>query len=534
MTTVEEQRTDEQRTTDFRPAGTPDGLEDLRTLVNTAIDTLRDAHSVRRGPVLPGGPPAVAVAARRALEGPLLPEHPAAPDEVFRDLTAAYAHWAVDITHPAAVARMQCPPTTVAVAAELVAATLNQSLHAWESGPFALELERYVVRELARIAGYGPESGGTLTAGGSLSNLMAVLAARDNTVTTPAGGTPFADGLAGMGRRPVVLCSDATHFSIGRAVGITGLGEDAILRAPADPTGRLIPDELDRMLGELPDDTVPVAVIACAGSTDEGWVDPLPELVAVARKHGVWLHVDAAYGGGMLLSPRLRGRLDGIADADSITMDLHKFGWTPASTGVFLVRSARSLDALSQQTTTLNAGDDKEAGYYGLYADSVQATRRVDALKVAVTLRSYGRDGMAAMVDRCHELAGYAAGRIAAEPGLELAAEPALSTVLLRWAPDAAGAHTDANGAADTERADVFNGALRRRLMAEGTALLARTRVPRPDGSSPVFLKLMLLNPATTTGQLDVVIGGIIATARAMEAAATRPAPAAAPEHGGA
>ncbi|QEU91311.1 pyridoxal phosphate-dependent decarboxylase family protein [Streptomyces kanamyceticus] len=526
MTTVDEQRTDEQRTAVFRPAGTPEGLEDLRTLVNTAIDTLRDAHLVRGGPVLPGGPPAVAEAARRALEGPLLPERPQAPDEVFRELIAAYANWAVDLTHPAAVARMQCPPTSVAIAAELVTATLNQSLHAWESGPFALELERYVVRELAELAGYGTESGGTLTAGGSLSNLMAVLAARDSVVTTPAGGTPFADGLANLGRRPVILCSDATHFSIGRAVGITGIGEDAILRAPADPTGRLIPDELDRMLAELPADTVPVAIIACAGSTDEGWVDPLPELVAVARKYGVWLHVDAAYGGGMLLSPRLRGRLAGIADADSITMDLHKFGWTPASTGVFLVRSARSLDALSQQTTTLNADDDKAAGYYGLYADSVQATRRVDALKVAVTLRSHGRDGMAELVDRCHELAGHAAERVAAEPRLELAAAPALSTVLLRWAQDP-----------DLERADAFNGALRRRLMSDGTALLARTRVPRADGTNPVFLKLMLLNPATTTEQLDLVVAGIVATAEAMEAesagtAAAQDRPV--PDHGGA
>ncbi|MGO4426643.1 pyridoxal-dependent decarboxylase, partial [Streptomyces sp. MCAF7] len=203
-------------------------------------------------PVPPGGPGAAAEAARRVLDGPLLPEQPPAPaDEVFRELIEAYAHWSVDITHPATVARMQCPPTSVAAAAELVTATLNQSLHAWESGPFALELERYVVRELAAIAGYGPGAGGTLTAGGSLSNLMAVLAARDTMVTTRSGGTPFAQGLAAVNGRPVVICSEATHFSIGRSVGITGLGEDAIVRAPADRFGRLIPAELERLLSEL-------------------------------------------------------------------------------------------------------------------------------------------------------------------------------------------------------------------------------------------------------------------------------------------
>ncbi|MFC4029969.1 pyridoxal phosphate-dependent decarboxylase family protein [Streptomyces polygonati] len=504
---------DEKQLSVFRPAGTPDGLEELRTLVNTAIDTLRDAHLVRRGPVLPGGPPAAAAAAREALAGPLLPSVPEPAGDVFRGLIEAYAQWSVDITHPAAVARMQCPPTTVAVAAELVAATLNQSLHAWESGPFALELERYVVRELAALAGYGPQAGGTLTAGGSISNLMAVLAARDNILGDGSGRTPFAAGLAAASRRPVVLCSDATHFSIGRALGITGLGEDAVLAAPADTAGRLIPGELDRLLGELPDDIAPVAVIACAGSTDEGWTDRLPELAEVAHRHGVWLHADAAYGGGALMSPRLRGLLDGIAQADSITLDLHKFGWTPASTGVFLVRDAASLTPLAQQTTTLNAVDDKEAGYFGLYGSSVQATRRADALKVAVTMRAYGKDGMAALVDRCHDLALHAAGRIAAEPRLHLAVTPLLSTVLFRYLPDSAPEAT-------SEDVDAFNGALRRRLMADGTALLARTRVAQPDGARPVFLKLMMLNPGTAPEAVDQVLDAIVSTARALDAEA--------------
>ncbi|MFJ1702452.1 pyridoxal phosphate-dependent decarboxylase family protein [Kitasatospora sp. NPDC088346] len=486
----------------FRPAGTVEGLEELRSLVNTAIDVLAAAHTVRGGPVREGGPAAAAEAARRALEGPLLPAEPAEPAMAFRELIEAYAEFSVDVTHPAAVARMQCPPTTVAAAAELVTATLNQSLHAWESGPFALELEKYVVGELTRLAGYGPGSGGTLTAGGSLSNLMALLAARDNTAARRGAGHPFQDGIAALERRPVVLCSPATHFSIGRAAGIVGIGEDAILRVPTDLVGRILPAETDRMLAELGDDVLPIALIACAGSTDEGWVDPLPELAEIARRHDVWLHADAAYGGGALFSPRLRGMLDGLAEADSITMDLHKFGWTPASSGIFLVKDAGSFGPLAQQTTTLNAGDDKEAGYFGLYGTSIQATRRSDALKIAVTLRTLGRDGLAAMVDRCHDQARHAAARIEAEPRLELAARPAFSTVLFRYLP------TD-----DRIDADAFNGALRRRLMAEGTALLARTRVPREDGTQPVFLKLMMLNPATADADLDLVIDSVLDTA---------------------
>jgi len=483
----------------FEPAGAVTGLKALRDLVNQALDTLAEVAETRTGPVPAGGPAQATADARRVLTGPLLGATP--DDQAFDDLVRAYAHWSVDITHPAAVARMQCPPAPVAAAAELVAATLNQSLHAWESGPFALELDRWVTDELARIVGYGPGAGGTITAGGSISNLMALLVARDNVTANRLGRTGFADGMTEFGRRPVVLCSPATHFSVGRAVGVTGIGERQILRVPTDTVGRIIPRELDAMLTDLPADLLPVALVACAGATDLGWVDDLPALAEIARRHGVWLHADAAYGGGALFSDRLRGLLDGIAQADSVTLDLHKFGWTPASSAVFLVRDARTLGFMDAASTTLNADDDRAQGFFGRYDTSVQATRRVNALKIAVTLRTLGREGLAAMVDACHELAKHAADRIEAEPALELAARPPLSTVVFRCLPG------------DGRDPDTFNGELRRRLMTEGRAMLARTTVPQPDGSAPVFLKLMLLNPATTADQLDRVLDDVLAAA---------------------
>jgi L-2,4-diaminobutyrate decarboxylase len=488
----------------FEPAGTVAGLKNLRDLVNRALDAMSEVAEARTGPVPAGGPAEVKAVAGRVLDGPLLGTAPADPSQVFEDLVREYAHWSVDISHPAAVARMQCPPTPFAAAAELVAATLNQSLHAWESGPFALELDRWVTSELARIVGYGPDAGGTITAGGSISNLMAMLVARDNVAGQRLGRTGFAAGVANLGKQPVVLCSPATHFSVGRAVGVTGIGEEQIIRVPTDTIGRIVPAALDELLTNLSDDLLPVALIACAGATDLGWVDDLPALARVAHKHGVWLHADAAYGGGALFSDRLRGMLDGIAQADSVTLDLHKFGWSPASSAIFLVKDARSLGFMDQASTTLNADDDKKHGFFGRYHTSVQATRRVNALKIAVALRTLGREGLAAMVDGCHDLAVHAADRIESEPALELAARPILSTVVFRYLP------------ADGRDPDAFNGELRRRLMIEGKAMLARTSVPQADGSSPVFLKLMLLNPATTTDQLDLVLDDVLALAGSM------------------
>ncbi|WP_265291723.1 pyridoxal phosphate-dependent decarboxylase family protein [Streptomyces sp. SHP 1-2] len=496
----------------YQPAGTPAGLESVRNLVNSALDILQEVSAARVGPVAPGGPAGARDAAARALTGPLLPEEGGDPATVLAELIRPYAEWAVDITHPAALARMQPPPTDVAATAELVAAVLNQSLHAWESGPFALELDRWLIARLAELVGYDPaEASGALTPGGSVSNLMAMTMARDTTLGERTGAHPFAGGLRPLAAQPVVLCPEGVHFSIERAVRLLGLGDEHLLTVPVDKNGRMIPEEADRILAELPDHQIAVALVAVAGSTDLGIVDPLPELAAIARRHGVWLHADAAYGAGALFSPRLRGMLDGLAEADSVTVDLHKFGWSPASSAVLLVRRAETLLSFGlQPTTCLSSDDDTCAGYIGLQNTNLQTTRRADALKIAVTLRTLGSRAMGAMVDTCHDLARHAAARIAAEPRMELGTEPPLTAVLFRYLP---------GGGLDT---DAFNGALRRRTMEEGRALIARTHIAREGGGSSVFLKLMLLNPETTTGQLDAVLDELLELAAAMEAEALR------------
>jgi len=488
-----------------RPAGGTAGPAGVRALVNTALDILEEVAAERLGPVPPGGARGVREAAGKALSRPLLPEAGSRASEVLEDLVRPYAQWAVDLSHPAALARMQPPPTAVGVAADMVAAALNQSLHAWESGPFGLELDRWVVSELAGLVGYGPGAGGTLTAGGSVSNLMAMVAARDETVNVRLGRWAMREGVLNLGVQLVVLCPEGIHFSVERATGILGIGQDQIVTVPTDERGRMIPAEADRILAGLPEDRLAVALVACAGSTDLGVVDPLPELAEVARRHGVWLHADAAYAGGALFSDRLRGMLDGLAEADSVTLDLHKIGWAPASSAALLVRREETLSPFGLRTTTcLSSDDDTCAGYIGSQNTSLQTTRRVDALKIAVTMRTLGRKKLGAMVDACHDLARHAAGRIAAEPLLELFAEPPLTAVLFRYLP---GAGIDA---------DAFNGALRRRLLEDGCALLARTHIERTGGSR-VYLKLMLLNPQTTPEQLDAVLDDLLRTAAGME-----------------
>lgn len=490
-------------------AGTPEGLEQLRTLLDVALGAVGDAAFKRGGPVAPGGPQGAVAAVREAMSGGrFLADEPSA--QRVTDLFEAYAKWAVDLTHPSAVARMQCAPTAAAAAAELVAGVLNQSLHAWESGPFALELERQLIKEMASWVGFGDEASGTLTPGGSISNLMGLLLSRDralkDTETTDLGsGEVSRAGLAGRQIRPRILCSAAAHFSIARAAGFLGLGRDAVVTVPVDERGRMLAGEAERILARLAPDEVPVALVATAGTTDHGSFDPLPELAALAAEYRMWLHVDAAYGIGALFSPTLAPLLDGLAEADSVTFDLHKFGWTPASSSVLLVRDRRHMDCLDQQAVYLNPSDDETAGFTALLGTSLQTTRRSDAFKIAASLLALGREGMGAWVDACHEQAHHAATRIAATDGLDLVAEPLLSTVIFRCRA------TDAAPVADES---AWNAAVRRKLMAEGRALLARTKISGPDGSPQVHLKLVFLNPATTNEEIDGLLTDITAAAR--------------------
>jgi L-2,4-diaminobutyrate decarboxylase len=278
---------------------------------------------------------------------------------------------------------------------------------------------------------------------------------------------------------------------------------------PADARRRMRPDAVAELLRDRAPEQTPIAIVATAGTTDFGTIDPLPELAELAAAHGVWLHVDAAYGFGALFSDRLAPRLAGIERADSITLDLHKLGWQPAAASALLVADASSFAVLEREVAYLNPSDDAEAGLDGLLGRSLQTTRRADALKVAATLLAHGRRGLGELVEVCHDLARHAERRIASEPELELVAPAELTTVVFRyrgWPGD------------HPRRTDALNGALRRRLLERGTALVGRTAVRLAPGESPsVCLKLTLLNPTATPADIDELVTAVLRAGRDAE-----------------
>jgi L-2,4-diaminobutyrate decarboxylase len=486
-------------------AGTPQGLQELGALVEVGLRALHVEAERRAGPI-PGGGPVAFERAAADLPESFIPDTAGDPLEVIENLARLSGRWAVDLASPAALARMQCAPITAAVAAELIAATLNQGLQVWESGPFAGLVEGRLLADLAKLLGYPADAGGAVTSGGTQSNLMALMLAREAALGR-IGVDVEGRGLAGIAARPKILCTPGAHVSVRLAAQLLGLGRDALVEVEADRLGRMVPPALESAIERLPAGSVPVAVVATAGSTDFGAFDPLVELAQVAARQGIWLHIDAAYGGAVMFSERLAPLAAGLERGDSVALDFHKFGWTPASSGILLVRSAELLTSLTQRAAYLTNGDDAGAGFATAGGASIQTTRRFDALKIAATLLSLGRAELGGMVERCHELAKRAAGAIEASPKLELAATPVLSTVVFRCIP----------GRRSSLSTDALNAAVRRRLIERGSALVGRTVLPDASGRPAVFLKLVLLTPGVSDPDVEATVAAIASTATEVE-----------------
>ncbi|MFB6893269.1 pyridoxal phosphate-dependent decarboxylase family protein [Kitasatospora sp. NPDC056327] len=473
-------------------------------MLATVLDALESGATRRGGPLPTGRPADLAAGVDEALAAAT------GPGALAR-LTELLAHGAADPADPYCAAHLHAPPLAVAAAADLAVSALNPSQDSWDQAPAATALETALLAELAGLVGYDPaRAAGVFTSGGTESNLMGLMLARDQRLD----GIVELDGLLALpaGARPRIFASRAAHFSVQRAAALLGLGERAVVAVDVDRELRMDPAALERALAEASwAGRTPVAVVATAGTTDTGAVDPLPAVADLAARYGAWLHVDAAYGGGALLSDRLAPLLTGVERADSVALDWHKLGWQPAPAGVFLVRRAETYVSLARRAAYLNPADDERAGYPSLLGLSLRTTRRADAFKLAVTLRTLGRAGLGRLVDACHDLALTAAAVVRAEPELELHAEPVLTALLFRYRPPGAAAGDPAAG--DPATLDRVNAELRRALLRTGRAVVGRTELPG-EGPGRVRLKLTLLNPHSTPEEVAGLLGEVVVAGR--------------------
>lgn len=418
----------------------------------------------------------------------------AAADEVDR-LFSAEAVW---FHHPDSLAHLNCPVALPAVAAEAVLAAVNPSVDTWDQSRIGTEIERRVVRWAAETIGFA-DGDGVFTSGGSQSNLHALLLARQaatsgSAVTGRRGGPALED--------LVVFATASSHFSVRKSAMVLGLPEHAVVDVATDPSGRMRPDALAHAVADARrEGRVPMAVVATAGTTDRGCIDPLEPIADVCDLEGVWLHVDAAYGCGLLVSPTRRHLLDGIERARSVTADFHKSFFQPVSSSALLVREPADLRRAAWHADYLNPEDAEEPNQVD---KSLQTTRRLDALKLWATLRASGAAAIGRAFDTVLDVAALVHEHVRRHPDLELVAPTQLSTVLFRWQPDDV---TD-------DEADALVAPLRAALLAEGRVLVAKTVIDgRPCN------KLTLLNPGTSAEQVAAALDHVTATAGRLHAA---------------
>lgn len=460
-------------------AGTPEGAAALGELAELAAAVAASAAAV------PGGQP---LTPAEGLEAAITALDPCPPDGVgaraaLEELGEAIVRHGVRVADPRCAAHLQTPPLAVAAATELVIGATNQSMDSFDQAPAATFAEDRLVRWLAAEAGLPATASGVLTAGGTASNLFGLLLARDRAARA-AGHDPRADPLPEAARGWRILASDGAHFSIRRAAALIGLGGDAVIPVATDRAGRMSLAALDGELDRLARAGLsPLALVATAGTTDLGAVDPVDEVAARARAAGAWLHVDAAVGGGLLVSDRLRGRLAGIESADSITVDMHKLLWQPIGASALLVGDERSFTSVREPSDYLDRDDDHVLNLVGR---SLDTSRRFDALKVLVSLRALGRRQLGAMVEHLVALAQYAADAVRAQPALELVADPQTVTVVFRW---------------HGRGADAVNAATQRGLLRSGRAVIGRTRIGAAEA-----LKLTLVNPTLGRAEVEALV----------------------------
>ena len=432
----------------------------------------------------------------------------------LREADSLYAANAVWFHHPSYVAHLNGPVAVPAVAAEAMLAAINTSVDTYDQSEVATLMERRLIRWTTGHLGF--ENGdGIFTSGGTQSNLQALYLARENvmrdlTAESAALGSPGSlDSADGANQDPTrrgelsrmrILTTDQAHFSVSRAAHILGLDAEAVVTVGTDEAGRMDPVELDSTLTAVAAaGNIPMAVVATAGTTDLGVIDPLEPIAAACTDANVWLHVDAAYGGGLLWAPRRRRLLTGIEGATSVTIDFHKTFFQPVSSSALLVREPRLFAPTLHHHDYLNP----EAEAAGAEAEpnqvdkSLQTTRRFDALKLWATLRARGANEIGTMIDTVCDLAADVRELLAAQPDFEVRGASDLSTVLFRFTPRTADAGT----------ADELVPMIRRVLFRSGRAAVARTVI---DGRP--WLKLTLLNPETTVDDVTAVLDLVRAT----------------------
>lgn len=378
-----------------------------------------------------------------------------------------------------------------AAAADLLCSVLNQNVTAWRSSPGAVTIEKEVVGWLARAIGCEGFAG-TLTGGGSSANLMGLTMAREAKLPVNECG---ARGVA----EQAVYASSEAHMSIGKAVALLGIGRDNLRLIPVDDAFRLNTAELaNRMQRDGKAGIIPLAVVATAGTVNTGAIDPLPEIAAIAAKHGAWLHVDGSYGA--LAAIAVPEQFPGLALADSISLDPHKWLYQPLDCGCLLYRDARAARAaFAHSGEYVRALSEDPIEGYAFFEESIELSRRFRALKLWFSLRYHGFQAFRNSIRKDLQQAGHLGSLVNRTPELELLAPITLSAICFRYV---------GRGNLPEVELNRLNREILRQVNQRGQVYLSNAAL-----HSKFCLRACIVNHRTADSDVEAVIAEVLAAA---------------------
>lgn len=424
-----------------------------------------------------------------------LPQQPTINrDDLLDKLSTEILPKCLAIHHPHNLGHQVATPLPIAALCDLVASLTNQAMAVYETGPSATMLERQVIRWLSDLIGWKQHDEhirGILTSGGAQANLTALLAARQHSATWDV----WRNGVNSQSSPELrILASEHAHYSIARAAGMMGLGTDAVIKISTDTAGSMDLSALQSAHQQcIAKHEIVMAVVATAGCTPTGSIDPLLAIGSYCNAQQLWLHVDGAHGASALLSSQYKEKLTGIALADSIVWDGHKLLYMPAPVSAVLFKDAlNSYQAFAQEASYLFQGNGFEDENYNISYRTIECTKRMMALKLWTAFSLYGVEGLGALVDTAFENAQLFAKLIAENADFELLMTPQTNIVCfkhVKWEND------------NIQQQNQHQINLRQKIIQSGAFHLTQVMI-----NGECWLRTTLMNPLTTREDLESLL----------------------------
>jgi aromatic-L-amino-acid/L-tryptophan decarboxylase len=387
--------------------------------------------------------------------------------------------------HPRMFGYVQAPGTAIAAFADLLASTLNANLTAWRSAPAAVELERLTIDWIRQIVGMPIGTAGVFVSGGSMANLAALAAARE-AMRNPEG------------KRLRIYASSETHHSVAKAAALLGIGRDSVCSVAVDDRFKVRTDDLSASIeSDIAAGHLPFCVVGNAGTVNTGACDPLGQIRDVAREFNLWMHVDASYGGLAVVAPTARGLLDGMAQADSISLDPHKWLYLPVDCGCVLYRDPeRAWATFSHEADYTRVIGQQADEAFAFWDYGPELSRRFRALKVWMLIKAIGLQTLSEAIEKDLTCAQHLRSLVAASDDFEMLAPVELSIFCFR--------HVPPRLRGDDAQLNAWNERLLVALQQDGSSYLSNAMI-----NGRFALRGCVMNYRTTTRDMEILLADL-------------------------